>query len=97
MMIQAEHPYAKYFTIHIDGEIQQPFVQYDTTLKVAALCKAETARLLDWEIGRAYKAKLIISDSYEIRASMFVRDVQADFQLQFSANCPSHIREQILG
>jgi hypothetical protein len=96
MIIKAEHPYAKYFTIHIDGEIQQPYVQYDTTLKVAALCKGETSRLLGWEIGRAYKAKLVISDSYEIRPSMFVRDVQADFQLQFSAKCPSNIREQIL-
>jgi hypothetical protein len=96
MIIKAEHPYVKYFTINIDGEIQQPYVQYDTTLKIAALCKAETARLLDWEIGRAYRAKLIIGESYEIRPSMFVRDVQADFQLQFSEKCPLNIREQIL-
>jgi hypothetical protein len=96
MIIKAEHPYVKYFTINIDGEIQQPYVQYDTTMKIAALYKAQTARLLDWEIGRVYKAKLTVGESYEIRPSMFVRDVQADFQLQFSENCPSNIREQIL-
>ena len=96
MIIKAEHPYVKYFTLYIDGEIQKPFVQYDTTLKIAALCKAETARLRDWEIGRAYKNKLTIGESYEIRPSMFVRDVQADFQLQFSENCPPNIKEQIL-
>jgi hypothetical protein len=97
MIIQAEHPYVKYFTLHIDGEVQKPYVQYDTSLKIAALCKGETARLLDWEIGRAHKAKLTIGESYEIRPSMFVRDVQADFQLQFSDSCPPAIRQQILG
>ena len=96
MIINAENPYAKYFTIHIDGEIQQPYFQYDTTLKVAALGKDETVKLLAWDIGRAYKAKLMIGESYEIKPSMFVRDVKADFQLQFSEKCPPLIREQIL-
>jgi hypothetical protein len=96
MIIKAEHPFAKYFTIEIDGESQRPFVQYDTTLKIAALGKDETARLLGWEIGRVSKTKLIISESYEITPGMFVRDVQADFDLQISEKCPTNIRERIL-
>lgn len=96
MIIKAEHPFAKYFTIHIDGEMQRPYFQYDTTLKVAALGKDETTRLLGWDIGRVGKVKLIISESYEITPGMFVRDVQADFQLQISEKCPANIREQLL-
>ncbi len=96
MIIKAEHPFAKYFTIHIDGEIQRPYVQYNTTLKVAALGKDETAKLLGWDIGRACKTKLLISESYEITPGMFVRDVQADFHLQISEKCPANIREQLL-
>lgn len=96
MILQADHPFTKFFTISIDGEIQQPYLQYDTTLKVAALCKDETAKLLDWEVGRAYRAKLLISESYEIKPGMFVRDVQADFQMQFSEKCPSNIKVQLL-
>ncbi len=96
MILQAEHPYTKYFTLHLDGEVQQPYFQFDTTLKVVALGKDETAKLLAWEIVRACKSKLVISESYEIMPGMFVRDVQADFTLQFSENCPSNIREQLL-
>jgi hypothetical protein len=79
----------------IDGDIQQSYVQYDTILKVAALGKDETATLLAWEIARAYQAKLVISESYEITPGMFVRDVQADFQLPVLENCPSNIRERL--
>ena len=95
MIIKAEHPFAKYFTLHIDGEEQGPYLQYDTTLKIAALGKDETAELLGWDIGRVCKAKLAISESYEITPGMFVRDVQADFQLQISEKCPAHIKDQI--
>jgi hypothetical protein len=97
MILNAEHPYTKFFTLHLDGDIQQPYFQYDTILKIVALGKDETAKLLAWEIARAYKAKLVISESYEINPGMFVRDVQADFTLQFSAKCPSNVRAQILG
>jgi hypothetical protein len=95
MIIKAEHPFAKYFTIHIDGEVQRPYFQYDTARKIAALGKDETAELLGWDIGRASKAKLLISESYEITPGMFVRDVQADFQLQVSEKCPAEIKELI--
>ena len=96
MIIKAENPFAKYLTIDIDGEIQHPFVQYNTTLKVAALGKDETDKLLGWDIGRVCKAKLTISESYEITPGIFVRDVQADFHVQIAAECPPRIRDQIL-
>ena len=67
-----------------------------TIQRRTALGKDETTRLLGWDIGRVGKVRLIISQSYEITPGMFVRDVQADFQLQISEKCPANIREQLL-
>lgn len=96
MILSIEHPYTKFFTIWLDGEELKQYFQYDTTRKIIALGKDITAKLLDWDLARTYKAGMTIGESYEIAASLFVRDVEADFSLRFSDKCPSHIKAELL-
>ena len=96
MILNYDHPYTEFFTIWLDGEEFTHYFQYDTTRKVAALGKEETAKLFAWDLSRSYKAGITIGGSYEIKADHFVRDVEADFQLRFSNKCPSGVRDDLL-
>lgn len=96
MILNFQHPYTKFFTVWLDGEKFTQFFQYDTTRKVAALGKDDTDLLFAWAVSRSYKAGMSIGEYYEIQADHFVRDVEADFTLLFSDDCPPRVREELL-
>ena len=95
MVINAEHPYTKFFTLWLDGEPIDDVFQYDTTLQVAAVGKEETARLFAWGLARSGGAGLQIGEEYEVRGGMFVRDVEGDFEVRIAKECPSRIQEEM--
>ena len=96
MILNFQHPYTKFFSVWLDGEKFSQFFQYDTTRKEAALGKDDTDKLFAWGVSRSYKAGISIGEYYEIQADYFVRDVVANFQLQFSDDCPSRVRDELL-
>lgn len=96
MILNIEHPYTKFFTLCLDGEEWKQYFQYDTTRKIVALGKDDTAKLFAWDLARSHTVGMTISESYEIAAGLFVRDVKAAFTLRISDKCPSEIRAELL-
>ena len=96
MVISAEHPYTKYFTLWLDGEQITQYFQYDTVGKIASVVKEETGKLFAWDFARLNRTGIEISEEYEIRGSLFVRDVAGDFEVRVNRGCPPRVSDEIL-